>query len=183
MKLTYTIPAAALALSLTAMSLSANTADTQADNSQFEAPSFSFIDAADLAQKTAPGTLVSMELSDDEIEERMYLAELEAADSHSFVLIDAENGDVELTQITKASSPEIMNGFSALQAFEDEAEFEAELADFAEDLRMLQDMCSDDLIDIDEARLFSDNEDLTAEEIDAIGKDICEETLGNTSDS
>lgn len=178
MKLTYTIPAVAFALSVTAMSLSANTAESQPDTAQYDAPAVSFVKAAELAQATAPGTLVSLELSDDEAKDRLYMAELESATSYSIVLIDAEEGDVELTQIVKASSPELLDAFDDMQGFREDDTLEMELASFAQDLRILQDMCSDSLIDAEEAGLFAEGEDLTAEEIDALGKAICKDVIG-----
>lgn len=147
MKLTKSLPIAALVMTLAATPLLAQeTAEASAEATEtmdLIAPSVDFATAVATANQNAEGNIVSMELEYFE-DKPMYAVALEGETSFSMLLIDAVSGNVVASNVMKADSAETLELLFADEDFDeddylefmDEADFHDGMEDYDFDVDM-----------------------------------------------
>lgn len=138
MKLTKSLPIAALVMSLAATPLLAQeTAEASAEapeTMELITPSIDFATAVATANQNAEGNIVSMELEYFE-DKPMYAVALEGETSFSMLLIDAVSGNVVASNVMKADSAETLELLFADEDFDEDEYLEfMDEADFHDDM-------------------------------------------------
>lgn len=124
-------------------------------------PEIALLDAAAIADKSAQGDLVSMELEYIAESDPVYLAELQSDTGLARLMIDGGTGDVLVSEVIDAQTEAAMDAY--MENFSTQAEI-AEMAAF-------QDMIADQLDDLSDEELAA----LLAEDEDPLHHDVADE--------
>lgn len=118
-----------LIIATTVLALSASTAFAQeadAEVPEFVKPQISLIDAAGIASNGAKGDLVAVELEYVTEADPVYLADFEGETGFARVMIDANNGEILVSEVIEAKDE------AALDAYMEYFSTEAEMAELTE---------------------------------------------------
>lgn len=138
-----------LMIATTVLVLTAGTTfaqDAEVKLPELSKPELAFLEAAAIADNTAEGDLIGMELNYIAETEPVYLADLESGNGFARLMIDGDNGDILVSETIDGKTEE------ALEAYLENFSTQAEIAEMA----ALQAMIDDEDLSEEEMEELSD---------------------------